>query len=231
MKNFNNVTSNPAAFQLKGSLITLTVLHLQTHNPTEFAKQLKETVQQTPNFFKNLPIIIDLQALKQSEEMIDFPTITHHLREEGLIPVGIRNANKQQEETAVNAGLGLLSNKKQDKISKTDEPKMLRPKIIHQPIRSGQQIYAQGSDLIILASVSAGAEVLADGHIHIYGALRGRALAGVTGDKTARIFCQQLDAQLVSIAGYYKLQDSLQIPENQGAQIYLEEEHLHITNM
>lgn len=82
-------------------------------------------------------------------------------------------------------------------------------KVITRPVRSGQQIYAEGADLIVLAQVSEGAEVLADGHIHIYGTLRGRALAGVKGDETARIFCQQMEAELVSVAGNFVLQDSL----------------------
>jgi septum site-determining protein MinC len=82
-------------------------------------------------------------------------------------------------------------------------------RVVTRPVRSGQQIYAEGADLIVLAQVSEGAEVLADGHIHIYGTLRGRALAGVKGDESARIFCQQLEAELVSVAGNFVLQDSL----------------------
>ena len=82
-------------------------------------------------------------------------------------------------------------------------------KVITRPVRSGQQIYAEGADLIVLAQVSEGAEVLADGHIHIYGSLRGRALAGVKGDVGARIFCQQFEAELVAIAGNFVLQEAL----------------------
>lgn len=82
-------------------------------------------------------------------------------------------------------------------------------KIVTTPIRSGQQVYAPGGDLIIMAAVSAGAEVLADGNIHVYGALRGRALAGVKGDTSARIFCQSLEAELVSIAGTFKVDEDL----------------------
>ncbi len=83
-------------------------------------------------------------------------------------------------------------------------------RIITTPVRSGQQIYARGGDLIILAAVGAGAEVMADGNIHIYGALRGRAMAGVCGNEQARIFCQSLEAELISIAGYFKACDDLQ---------------------
>ena len=87
---------------------------------------------------------------------------------------------------------------------------MARPsKVITTPIRGGQQVYAQGGDLIVLAPVSAGAELLADGNIHVYGPMRGRALAGIKGDRTARIFCQQLGAELLSIAGQYKVAEDL----------------------
>lgn len=104
--------------------------------------------------------------------------------------------------------------------------------VIDQPVRSGQQIYAQGCDLIILTSVSPGAELLADGHIHVYGALRGRALAGVTGDQQARIFCQTLEAELVSIAGNYWVNEDLKEHAlKHSAHIYLDEGHLKISSL
>ncbi len=83
-------------------------------------------------------------------------------------------------------------------------------RVIRTPIRSGQQVYAPGGDLIIMAPVSAGAEILADGNIHVYGPLRGRALAGVRGNTDAMVFCQSLEAELVSIAGQYKISEDLQ---------------------
>ncbi|HAZ88281.1 MAG TPA: septum site-determining protein MinC, partial [Marinobacter adhaerens] len=83
-------------------------------------------------------------------------------------------------------------------------------KIISQPVRSGQQIHAPEGDLVILAPVQAGAEVLAAGNIHVYGPLRGRALAGIHGAESARVFCQSLEAELVSIAGHYKISEDLQ---------------------
>tara|TARA_R110000772_G_scaffold41479_1_gene96232 strand:+ start:25449 stop:26273 length:825 start_codon:yes stop_codon:yes gene_type:complete len=103
-------------------------------------------------------------------------------------------------------------------------------KIITTPIRSGQQVYAPGADLIIMAAVSAGAEVLADGNIHVYGALRGRALAGVKGDLSARIFCQSLEAELVSIAGTFKVDEDLRNEHWKTAvQIGRDEQSLCIT--
>lgn len=110
----------------------------------------------------------------------------------------------------------------------TKSPTML----IKQPVRSGQQIYARGGDLVVMSSVGAGAEVLADGHIHIYGNLRGRALAGVQGDTQARIFCNNLDAELISIAGQYKISDDIpQDAKNGLVQIYLDNDQMKIKGL
>ncbi|PIE43690.1 MAG: septum site-determining protein MinC [Gammaproteobacteria bacterium] len=102
-------------------------------------------------------------------------------------------------------------------------------KIVYTPVRSGQQVYASGTDLIVLAPVSAGAEILADGNIHVYGPLRGRALAGIKGDTKARIFCQSLEAELVSVAGQYKISEDLQDKGwREPRQIFLDQERLTI---
>ncbi|MCW5774136.1 MAG: septum site-determining protein MinC [Rhodospirillaceae bacterium] len=101
--------------------------------------------------------------------------------------------------------------------------------MITEPVRSGRQIYAQGGDLVIVGPVSAGAELLADGSIHVYGALRGRALAGVSGDEGARIFCQALEAELVSIAGLYRIAEDIDRKMlRRQVQIYLEGGRLQI---
>jgi len=102
-------------------------------------------------------------------------------------------------------------------------------RLISQPVRSGQQIYAAGGDLVVMASISPGAELLADGNIHVYGALRGRAIAGVSGDNGARIFCRSLEAEIVSIAGFWRVREDL--PETligKPAQIFLDGERIAI---
>lgn len=101
--------------------------------------------------------------------------------------------------------------------------------VVAENIRSGRQIYAAGGDLVVIGSVSPGAELLADGSIHVYGSLRGRALAGVSGDQSARIFCQSLDAELVSIAGLYRVSEDIgQDIRRRQVQIYLNNGYLHI---
>ena len=103
-------------------------------------------------------------------------------------------------------------------------------RLITEPVRSGTQIYARGTDLVVTAAVSPGAELVADGNIHVYGALRGRALAGASGDIEARIFCSRLEAELVSIAGRYLVSEQLP-PEQHGSavQIALVDDQLTVT--
>jgi septum site-determining protein MinC len=237
--NISSSTEN-IAFQLKGSLLTLTILQLINPHWEAIHKQLEQLVRQTPKLFNSMPIVIDLQKLQNYTDSIDFTSIIDGLRAHKLIPVGIRGGNVQQQEAALAAGLALLPH------LKVDLPEMPKPvattppsepvaasdnftKLITQPVRSGQQIYARQADLIVLAPVSAGAELLADGNIHVYGALRGRALAGVAGNAQARIFCQALEAELVSIAGHYWISEDLQnSPYKENVHIYLEDEKLHI---
>jgi septum site-determining protein MinC len=230
MQTMNSIMQNSSAFQLKGSLLTFTLMQLLHTNVQAFASQLETLVKQTPNFFKHAPVVIDLEKLLDCNDSIDFVRIKAELVKHGLIPVGIRNANDQQVHAAIAAGLGILSSTKVElgKISTTPE-KNNNSKIILQPVRSGQQVYAQHGDLIILASVSPGAELMSDGHIHVYGTLRGRALAGVAGNIQARIFCNKLEAELISIAGYYKLADDIKTPKSsQGVQVFLEGERLNV---
>lgn len=114
----------------------------------------------------------------------------------------------------------------------SSEIKGSNTRVITEPVRSGQQIYARGGDLLVLAPVSHGAELLADGHIHVYGPLRGRALAGVTGDTQAHILCQSLEAELISIAGQYKISEDIESVAWQVAvDITLESDCLHIRTL
>jgi septum site-determining protein MinC len=238
------------AFQLKGSLFTLTVLHLMDTNIAAFSGQLQALTQQAPKFFKHAPIVIDLQRLATHDTPIDFEGIVRELRQQNMIPVGIRSGGPNQQATAIEAGLAILPETKTEPaqttkstatngdagIAATSRTSRIAPlakqssKIITQPVRSGQQIYAQGGDLIVLAPVSSGAELLADGNIHIYAPLRGRALAGVTGDQNAHIFCHSLEAELISIAGHYWVKEDLKSSsERQAVHIYLEDERLQLT--
>lgn len=229
------------SFQLKGSLFTISVLHLLNADITAFKAQLTEQVKKTPNFFRHIPVVIDLQKLSSGarENFVDFAELIAAMREQSIIPVGVRGASTEQQNSAINAGLAIMPNAKGEAAEPSPPANPSRPsapppppmgsKIVNQPVRSGQQIYARNADLIVLAPVSPGAELIADGHIHIYGSLKGRALAGVNGNQNARIFCQSLEAELVSIAGHYWISEDLHnSPLKQNVHIYLENDRLHV---
>ena len=233
-----NTVAPANAFQLKGSLFTLTVLQLSDANPDTFSRQLDNLVEQAPKFFSYAPVVIDLQSMKIPNQELDIGFMQQLLRQRNMILVGIRGGTDAHHNTARSAGVAVLSVSKSDapeiatkkaSVMKEADAPTTQTKIITKPVRSGQQVYARGGDLIILSSVSQGAELLADGNIHVYGPLRGRALAGVTGNTDARIFCQSMEAELVSIAGRYIANDALQQPlADRSMQIFLEQGKLQV---
>jgi septum site-determining protein MinC len=246
MTTINDKNTN-AIFQLKGSLFTLTVLHLLKFDLTALQEQLVQAIKQAPKFFQQMPIVIDLQKLANTESDVDLPALINCLRTQGLIPLGVRGGNPAQQQAALEINLAVFPATKTEPLEVTPQtnkivtsPAPARPatpvsqttKIITQPVRSGQQIYARQTDLIVLAPVSAGAELIADGNIHVYGPLRGRALAGVSGNEEARIFCQSLEAGLIAIAGHYWVNEDLQNkPVKENVQIYLENDRLQISEL
>jgi septum site-determining protein MinC len=223
-------------FELKGSLFTLTVMHLRKADGDAIAYHLAQKARQAPEFFKNLPLVIDLDALDPTVSL-DFAELYELLRRHGLIPVGVRNGSAKLQTAALRAGIPTLPEQRPAPPKKPDKPAASpeeaaprRNRIVTHPVRSGQQVYVPDGDLILLGPISAGAEILADGNIHVYGTLRGRALAGIKGDTEARIFCQLLEAELVSIAGRYRVIEDLE-KDNPGkpVQLYLAEDRLIIS--
>lgn len=223
-----------SCFQLKTSFLPATILQLTRYDLDMFERQITNSVKQAPIFFAGSPVVIDLEKV-QSLGALDFPKIKKILLANGLVPIGIRSNNQEQINAASEIGLPLLNLGRTtfaESKKKTEEP-ALTTKLITTPIRSGMQVYAKDSDLVVIAQVSPGAEILADGNIHVYGALRGRALAGVHGNTQARIFCQTLEAELVSIAGYYLTKDDMQkLPKYENIlQISLEGEQVKIASI
>lgn len=217
-------------FELKGSLFTFTVLHLFNLDQEIIEQHLLEKTKQAPGFFNNTPVILDLEYLSSEQHInIDFKNLYCLLRKYGLIPVGIRNSNPAYVKAAMLAGIPVIAGKRP--IHDSDRGH-LRNLVYKQPVRSGQEIYAPGGDLIVLGTVSPGADIIADGNIHIYGALRGRALAGVQGDKKAYIFCRSLEAELVSITGHYRVYEQIDVTNlNKSVQIYLQQDQLIIEHL
>ncbi|MGY2572853.1 septum site-determining protein MinC [Vibrio sp. C8] len=190
---------------LKGSSFTLSVLHLSDNHITNTIDFLKQKIAQAPAFFANAPVVINIAKVDGD---IDFAQLKNGISEANLIPVGISGCKDKRSQTlASEAGFAVMTASN----SPTNAPAKMAPtKVVRTPIRSGQQVYAKDGDLVILNHVSAGAEVIADGSIHIHGTLRGRAIAGASGQKEARIICHDLQAELVSIAGNYWLSDQIE---------------------
>jgi len=189
---------------LKGSSFTLSVLHLSGDDVAPTVDFLKQKVEQAPTFFASAPIVVNIDKVQGD---IDFSALKHGIEQAGMIPVGVTGSkDKRTQNLASEAGFAVMSSSK----SPVSAPAKIAPtKVIRTPIRSGQQIYAKDGDLVILNHVSAGAEVIADGSIHIHGTLRGRAIAGASGQKDAKIICNDLQAELISIAGNYWLSDKI----------------------
>jgi septum site-determining protein MinC len=238
-------TASPTAdpcLQLKGITVPLTMLELRYFEAAQFEQQLEQKICQAPDFFKNMPLILGLDKFEQPAAEVDFFQIIGTCRRHNIHIVAVRGGSDDIRRLALNAALAWLpadqgrpaaapkpSAETEAPAAAEPAPAMAPSKVVSQPVRSGQQVYAPEGDLIILAPVSAGAEVLAAGNIHVYSALRGRALAGVHGDAGARIFCQSLEAELVSIAGQYKISEDLQ--ENcwkQPAQVQLKDDILTV---
>ncbi|MBY7912736.1 septum site-determining protein MinC [Vibrio fluvialis] len=190
---------------LKGSSFTLSVLHLSDNQIASTVEFLKQKVSQAPAFFANAPVVINISKVDGD---IDFLALKNGISDAGLIPVGVTGCkDKRCQSLASEAGFAVMTASN----SPTKVPAKMAPtKIVRTPIRSGQQVYAKDGDLVILNHVSPGAEVIADGSIHIHGTLRGRAIAGASGQKEARIICHDLQAELVSIAGNYWLSDQIE---------------------
>ncbi|GAB4254611.1 MAG: septum site-determining protein MinC [Methylomicrobium sp.] len=211
-----------------------------TDDLTAIDQQLQIKIKQAPEFFRHSPIILDVQELNKHHANVNIDECIALLRRLDLLPIGIRGGSPEQNEQALKLHVpkcSALSNNPTQETPVKQPPEKIAPepepstddyqsycttRLVTQPVRSGQRIYAHG-DLIVLAQVSAGAEILAEGNIHVYGTLRGRALAGVQGNTEARIFCSDLQAELISIAGNYKISEDLnESVRSKPVQIYLD---------
>jgi len=241
----NEQSTRSVSLEIKSGSITLPILKLLSGDTGVVARQLRDKIRQAPEFFRNAPVVIDLGELPENAD-IDFFDLIDILHDHHLVPVGIRGGSQKLQAAAQDAKLAVLPEHKHESgsanpppppsASKSPPRATAKPasgsKLIEQPVRSGQRIYATGADLIVLSQVSPGAEVMADGNIHIYGALRGRALAGVQGNLEARIFCADLQAELIAIGGHYKISENLdESVRGKPVQIYLRDNSLIIENL
>lgn len=205
-------------------------LRLRSSDSKAIHDELSARIAAAPQLFERAAACVDLSALETQPDEALARELFETVRKVGLLPVGVAFDGTE----AINAlarGLDLpvlTQFRAQSKASQAPRPAAVAsiapaapppPQTIvepalptlmqHQPVRSGQRVYARNRDLIVTTVVGAGAEVMADGCVHIYGVLRGRAMAGARGEVTARMFCQEFHAELVSIAGVFRVFETI----------------------
>lgn len=222
-----------ASIEFKGSSFTLSVLHLKTAELADVHADLAKKVAQAPDFFYLVPIVVSIEQLTSS---IDYKAVKALVEEFNFIFVGFTGTVEKEERKRIRElGFSFVNTAKAPpkpkvvtaekpaasvaELATTPKDHLYSDKVHRGQIRSGQQIYAKNQNLVIIGSVSAGAEVIADGNIHVYGSLRGRAIAGAKGHHKAQIYCQNLEAELVSINGNYWLSESME--QHWGSPVYI----------
>lgn len=230
------------SFQLKSANVSLTALELYFFDDAQFEADLRDKISQAPGFFKDIPLVITLDRYEGIDSELDFFKLIGTCRRHHIHVIGVRGGTDDQRRLARGASLALFPGQGQrgaaqaaaEPDTATAEAEAVSTtapaRVISQPVRSGQQIHCPDGDVVVLGPVQAGAEILAAGNIHVYGPLRGRALAGIQGNEAARIFCQSLEAELVSVAGHYKISEDLQGNGwKEAVQIQLSEDLLVVT--
>lgn len=221
----------PATFEIKSAQLPLVALLLKSADLARLAEEFAQRFGDMPDFFDHDALVVDLAPLVAAdpEALPDFPALIELLRQYRLNPLAVRGGSLAQMDAAQAAGLLAAPDavvQRSVPAPVAAAPSAAAPVaapppvavaspsalVIDRPLRSGQQVYARGRDLVVLAMVNPGAEVIADGHIHVYAPLRGKAIAGARGNAEARIFALEMDAELISIAGIYRTSD-VPLPE------------------
>jgi septum site-determining protein MinC len=246
------------AGELKIGQVGIANLRVRTLDVARLVDEMRSRVQRAPNLFDRAAVVLDFGGLAQTPDAATVRSLIDGLRAAGVLPVALAYGTNEIEQLSIQLGLPLLAKfraqyERVESVANVApapaaparrEPPAEAPKpapaappaqagqpgmMQAAPVRSGQQIYADHRDLTVLTTVGAGAEVIADGSVHIYGALRGRALAGAQGNTQARIFCREFHAELVAIAGHYKvLEDIPKALLGKAVQVWLEDEQLRI---
>ncbi len=250
------------AGELKIGQVGIANLRVRTLDVAQLVTEMRERVQRAPTLFGRAAVILDFGGLSRTPDVASARALLEGLRSAGVLPVALAYGTREIEELSVELGLPLLAKfrAQYERADGSPEPSAQQPApqptaraakaqpvppaagappssaepgVMHStPVRSGQQVYAENRDLTVLSTVGAGAEVIADGSIHIYGALRGRALAGAQGNPKARIFCREFHAELVAVAGNYKvLEDIPKELRGKAVQVWLDGDTLRIEQL
>lgn len=235
-------------FRLRGANFNLLVLRLLDPRPEAVVPAIGDQFRRAPGFLRFAPVVLGLGDLDVPPGAVDFQGLIEGLRGLEIVPIGttggtaeMRNAamayglppiratgGRETEEAAPPAAAATPAEPAAPPAAPPPPAGLQRPTmVVEQPVRAGQRIWAEGRDLIVAATVNAGGEVIADGNIHVYGALRGRAIAGGSSNADARVFAQIFDPELISIAGYYAVREGLQgAPIGKAVQVRLTGERM-----
>jgi septum site-determining protein MinC len=205
------------ALDIRFGPLDLTQVRIRSVNPGAILDELTGRVATAPRFFERAAVGLDLNQLSTAPNAVEVRGVLEAIRRAGMMPVGLVSGPSFVEGLARTLELPVLPQfRAPSKPPPTLEPTPPAPQadfdcaLVHpQPVRSGQRVYARRRDLVVTAAVGAGAEVMADGCLHVYGPLRGRAMAGAQGDTTARVFCQEFYAELVSIGGVFRVFETI----------------------
>jgi septum site-determining protein MinC len=246
--------------EIRVGQVGLAQLRLRSLDPIAIRDELTARVATAPQLFERTAVCIDLGTLEGESSAAELRSVLAAVREAGFHPIGLMQGAASGEALARELDLPLLAQWRAapkpalgallkdisppgrsapppppapPPAAAPESSQAAPPTLLHQqPVRSGQRVYARQRDLIVLATVGAGAEVMADGCLHIYGPLRGRALAGASGDASARVFCQEFNAELVSIAGVFRVFETIPADlAGKPVQAWLEGDDLHFTRI
>ena len=215
-------------FRLRGANFNLLVLRLLDPRPESVVPAIGDQFRRAPGFLRFAPVVLGLDDITLPAHEVDFAGLIAGLRELTIVPIGTTGGSPELRNAAMSLGLPPVRSIGGREVEAPlaaapppppaaapepvapppPPPGTARPTLIHdQPVRAGQRVYAAGGDLIVTSTVNAGGEVIADGNIHVYGALRGRAIAGGGNNAEARVFALNFDPELVAIAGFYAVRE------------------------
>jgi len=214
--------SPPTVIDIRYGQMGLVQVRIRTTDPGAILDELTGRIAGAPQFFRRTAVCLDLGTLNSAPDVGELRSVIDAIRRAGMLVIGLSGDAAEMEAVSNGLNLPVLSGFRAPRQPVPDvqpappaaaptEPadSTLATLIQHQTVRSGQRIYARNRDLVVTAGVGAGAEVMADGCLHIYGSLRGRAMAGARGQLTARMFCQEFHAELVSIAGVFRVFETI----------------------
>jgi septum site-determining protein MinC len=225
-------------YQIRGRFLTAIALRLEGPADGAMLAELDAQLRQTPQFFADAPLVIDLEQAAGVVAPEDLTSLIEHLRYRRVSVFAVQGGGREQKAAAAALGLILLPVGRDGPLKGTEreaappsavaqEPAKPANLLITTPVRSGQTVVAEAGDLTVVGPVGSGAELIAAGNIHVYGQLRGRASAGAFGDESARIFCRSLDAELLSIAGLYQTSEAFDpLVRKKDVQVFLRGDRL-----